>query len=82
MAAFGGGGAAVLPFAVGAIAQAHGVKVLLPFVLALSGGLVLLWQGIPRIPRGEREYGNENGLFESQSQKTPQMRNIPGDNAP
>ncbi|KAA8650184.1 putative MFS transporter [Aspergillus tanneri] len=34
-AAFGGGGAAVLPFAVGAIAQAKGVQVLLPFVIAL-----------------------------------------------
>ncbi|KAF4307248.1 hypothetical protein GTA08_BOTSDO05339 [Botryosphaeria dothidea] len=34
-AAFGGGGAAVFPFAVGAIAQARGVQVLQPFVLAL-----------------------------------------------
>jgi fucose permease len=41
-AVFGGGGAAVLPFAVGAIAQAKGVEVLLPSILALSGGILLL----------------------------------------
>ncbi|KAL4889902.1 major facilitator superfamily domain-containing protein [Aspergillus ambiguus] len=60
-AAFGGGGAAVLPFAVGAIAQARGVQVLQPFIIGLSGGIFLLWLGLPRMPKrrgsdcGDRE---------------------------
>ena len=48
-AAFGGGGAAVLPFAVGAIAQAKGVQVLQPIILALLGTILLLWLGLPRM---------------------------------
>lgn len=48
-AAFGGGGAAVFPFAVGAIAQAKGVKVLQPIILALLGVVFLLWCGLPRM---------------------------------
>ncbi|PSR81306.1 major facilitator superfamily domain-containing protein [Coniella lustricola] len=46
-AAFGGGGAAVLPFAVGAIAQAKGVGVLQPIILALLAVLLLLWLALP-----------------------------------
>ena len=53
-AAFGGSGAAVLPFAVGAIAQAKGVKVLQPFILGLTGGILLLWLGLPRISKPGR----------------------------
>ena len=52
-AAFGGGGAAVFPFAVGAIAQAKGVEVLQPIVLALLGIILALWLGLPRIHRKE-----------------------------
>lgn len=48
-AAFGGAGAAVFPFAVGAIAQAKGVQVLQPIILALMGVILLLWLGLPRI---------------------------------
>ncbi|KAL7621832.1 hypothetical protein AAE478_007332 [Parahypoxylon ruwenzoriense] len=48
-AAFGGSGAAVLPFAVGAIAQAKGVQVLQPIVLALLGVILLFWIGLPTI---------------------------------
>ncbi|KAK8121536.1 hypothetical protein PG999_005656 [Apiospora kogelbergensis] len=48
-AAFGGSGAAVLPFAVGAIAQAKGVQVLQPIILALLGVITLLWLGLPKI---------------------------------
>ncbi|ETS74335.1 hypothetical protein PFICI_14201 [Pestalotiopsis fici W106-1] len=47
-AAFGGSGAAVLPFAVGAIAQAKGVQVLQPIILALLGVILILWLGLPR----------------------------------
>jgi fucose permease len=46
-AAFGGGGAAVLPFAVGAIAQAKGVKVLQPIVLAFLAFILAIWAVIP-----------------------------------
>ncbi|KAF2131701.1 MFS general substrate transporter [Dothidotthia symphoricarpi CBS 119687] len=47
-AAFGGSGAAIFPFAVGAIAQARGVRVLQPVVLGLLGGIWGLWLGLPR----------------------------------
>ncbi|KAJ6086716.1 hypothetical protein N7467_005630 [Penicillium canescens] len=50
-AAFGGGGAAVLPFIVGVLAQAKGVEVLMPFILALSGAILVLWNFLPRIPQ-------------------------------
>ncbi len=46
-AAFGGGGAAVLPFAVGAIAQAKGVQVLQPIVLAFLALILGLWSLLP-----------------------------------
>lgn len=46
--AFGGGGAAVLPFAVGAIAQAKGVQVLQPIILALLAVILGIWLGMPR----------------------------------
>lgn len=42
-AAFGGGGAALFPFAVGAIAQAKGVQVLQPIALALLVTLGIIW---------------------------------------
>lgn len=48
-AAFGGSGAAIFPFAVGAIAQAKGVQVLQPIILALLGVILVLWLGLPRI---------------------------------
>ncbi|KAI2636662.1 putative MFS transporter [Xylaria nigripes] len=50
-AAFGGSGAAFLPFAVGAIAQAKGVKVLQPVILALLAAIFLVWCGLPRIEK-------------------------------
>lgn len=46
-AAFGGGGAAVLPFAVGAIAQGSGVGVLQPIILAILLVLLFLWSLLP-----------------------------------
>ncbi|KAJ5169242.1 uncharacterized protein N7482_004836 [Penicillium canariense] len=53
-AAFGGSGAAILPFAVGALAQAKGVQVLQPFIIALSGAIFLAWLGLPRVSKGPR----------------------------
>ncbi len=48
-AAFGGGGAAILPFAVGAIAQAKGVQVLQPIILTLLAAIFGLWLMLPKV---------------------------------
>ena len=48
-AAFGGSGGALFPYAIGAIAQAKGVQVLQPIILALLAVIFLLWLGLPRI---------------------------------
>ncbi|KAI9045975.1 putative MFS transporter [Aspergillus affinis] len=48
VAAFGGAGAAVLPFVAGGIAQGSDVKSLLPFIFAVSVGILILWLGLPR----------------------------------
>jgi fucose permease len=60
-AAFGGGGAALLPFAVGAISQAKGVQVLEPIVLALLVLILALWCSLPG---GFRKQGLENSRKE------------------
>ncbi|KAL2832503.1 major facilitator superfamily domain-containing protein [Aspergillus cavernicola] len=54
-AAFGASGAAVLPFAVGAVAQARGVEVLQPFVVGLSVGILGLWVGLPRMGKVQQQ---------------------------
>ena len=60
-AAFGGGGACILPFAVGAIAQKAGVRVLQPIILAMLALALLLWTfGMPRI--GAKEEGKDGKL--------------------
>jgi fucose permease len=46
-AAFGGGCAAIFPFAADAIAERKGVAVLQPFVLDIHGFLLVLWLGLP-----------------------------------
>ncbi len=54
-AAFGGGGAAVLPFGVGAIAQRAGVQVLQPVIVSMLALATFLWAiGMPRI-KGDTE---------------------------
>lgn len=50
-AAFGGGGAAVLPFAIGSLAQGKGVRVLQPIVLAVLAVLLLLWFCFPKLDK-------------------------------
>ena len=50
-AAFGASGACILPFAVGAIAQAKGVKVLQPIVLAMLVVCLGVWLWIPKLPK-------------------------------
>lgn len=54
VAAFGGSGAAILPFAVGVLAQAKGVKVLQPFIIGLSGAILIAWFGLPRASKVRR----------------------------
>jgi len=48
-AAFGGSGGAIFPFAVGAIAQAKGVQVLQPIIVALLAVIWLLWMALPKM---------------------------------
>lgn len=50
-AAFGGSGGAIFPFAIGALAQAKGVQVLQPIILALLVSILLLWLGLPKIEK-------------------------------
>jgi len=50
-AAFGASGACVLPFAVGAIANAAGVKVLQPIILASLVLCLAVWLFIPKLPK-------------------------------
>lgn len=50
-AAFGGGGAAVLPFAIGSLAQAKGVSVLQPIILAVLAVLLMLWSCFPKLDK-------------------------------
>ncbi|KAH7072230.1 major facilitator superfamily domain-containing protein [Paraphoma chrysanthemicola] len=50
-AAFGGGGGAALPFAIGSLAQAKGVGVLQPIILAVLAVLLLLWLCFPKLDK-------------------------------
>ncbi|KAK7192506.1 MFS transporter [Paraphaeosphaeria sporulosa] len=50
-AAFGGGGAAILPFGVGALAQSRGVTILQPIILAILAFCLLLWLCIPAVAK-------------------------------
>ncbi|KAK1779380.1 major facilitator superfamily domain-containing protein [Copromyces sp. CBS 386.78] len=60
-AAFGGGGAAIFPFAVGAIAQKKGVAVLQPIVLAILVFILLMWWLLPGgLKPGGLERAREN----------------------
>lgn len=49
--AFGASGGTVLPFAIGAIANAAGVKVLQPIILAALVLCLVVWLLIPRLPK-------------------------------
>jgi fucose permease len=65
-AAFGGGGAAVLPFAVGAIAQVKGVQVLQPIALALLTMILALWC---LLPGGFKKRGLEEAQMRRQDER-------------
>ncbi|KAL2149524.1 hypothetical protein VTH82DRAFT_8175 [Thermothelomyces myriococcoides] len=61
-AAFGGGGAAIFPFAVGAIAQSKGVEVLQPIILAILVFILLMWLMLPGgLKMGGLEKARDNG---------------------
>jgi len=61
-AAFGGGGAAVFPFAVGAIAQKKGVEVLQPVVLGVLVFILGVWVMLPGgFRKGGLERARERG---------------------
>ena len=61
-AAFGATGACVLPFAVGAIAQAKGVEVLMPCVLAFLVASMVVWGFLPGLKKEKREAEGRSGL--------------------
>ena len=50
-AAFGGCGAALLPFLIGLLAQSSGVRVLQPIILALLATMLVVWLLFPRIDK-------------------------------
>lgn len=54
-AAFGGGGGAALPFAIGSLAQAKGVGILQPIILAVLAFLLLLWLCFPKLDKQSNE---------------------------
>ncbi|CAJ2510688.1 Uu.00g063130.m01.CDS01 [Anthostomella pinea] len=59
-AAFGGGGAAVFPFAIGAIAQVRGVWVVQPIVLAILVFILVVWSCLPGgLRRGGLEHARD-----------------------
>lgn len=61
-AAFGGGGAAVFPFVVGAIAEAKGVAVLQPIMVAMLSFISLVWLALPGgLRKGGLEQAREEG---------------------
>ncbi|PWY67647.1 MFS transporter [Aspergillus sclerotioniger CBS 115572] len=49
--AIGGAGAALLPFAVGSLAESQGVQILQPFIIGLSVGILLLWLCLWRVSK-------------------------------
>lgn len=61
-AAIGGGGAAIFPFMVGAIAEEEGVGVLQPFVLILLAVITVLWLTLPGgLKKGGLEKARKEG---------------------
>jgi fucose permease len=51
LVAFGASSSTILPFAVGAIPQAWRVQVMQPLIIGVSGGIMLLWLGLLRVPQ-------------------------------
>ncbi|KAH8748116.1 major facilitator superfamily domain-containing protein [Diaporthe sp. PMI_573] len=62
VAALGGCGASVLPFAVGALAQRFGVMVLQPVIIGLLGLSLVIWLSLPKIPAESTSQGTGGTL--------------------
>ncbi|GME35822.1 MFS transporter [Neofusicoccum parvum] len=60
-AALGGGGSALFPFAVGMLAQAKGVQVLQPIIVALLAAILAVWLMLPRIKKRSEADDVEGG---------------------
>ena len=60
-AAFGGGGGAIFPFIVGAIAQKKGVESLQPVILAILLMIAGLWLCLPKVAKLVKESELERG---------------------
>lgn len=61
--AIGGSGSAALPFAVGAIAQAKGVKTLQPIVLASCCVMTIVWLFLQQHRPKDKEEGVSMAVF-------------------
>lgn len=70
-AAFGGSGAAIFPFAVGVLAQAKGVQVLQPVIVALLAALLTIWAMMPRMKKAGRKAGEEEDAERGESSALP-----------
>jgi fucose permease len=55
-AAFSMGGGAVFPFMIGAIAQAKGVSVLQPILLAMLAVALMIWATLLRAPSQQSQH--------------------------
>ncbi|KAF2004668.1 MFS general substrate transporter [Amniculicola lignicola CBS 123094] len=64
-AAFGGGGAAVLPFGIRALAQAKGVSILQPIILAILAIILVLWLCFPVLDKSTAQEGGRPQLASS-----------------
>ncbi|KAF9638175.1 Major facilitator superfamily [Lasiodiplodia theobromae] len=75
-AAFGGSGAAIFPFAVGVLAQAKGVQVLQPVIVALLAALLTIWAMMPRMKKAGSKAGDEDVAERGESSALPKSASL------
>ncbi|KAK1247998.1 hypothetical protein MKX07_000886 [Trichoderma sp. CBMAI-0711] len=73
--AIGGSGSAALPFAVGAIAQAKGVKTLQPIVLACCVVMLIVWLFLQQHRPKDKEVGVNLAVFKRLGERAKKMLN-------
>jgi fucose permease len=73
--AIGGSGSAALPFAVGAIAQAKGVKTLQPIILACCVVMLIVWLFLQRHRPKDKEVGVNLAVFKRLRERAKEMLN-------
>jgi len=61
--ALSGGGASILPFAIGALAQAKGVSVFQPVILAMLVIIFVLWICLPIIDESNKHQNENEGRW-------------------